>query len=87
MATKVEDLLEAARRLSPREQVDLIRALSESLPEQYLGNDNQSAEPDQSAIPRSVKRTAPAHNLDDYKADFWPDDESVDELNRSVQQR
>ena len=87
MATRVEDLLEAARRLSLREQIDLIRALSASLPEHDRVQDSRSAESDQSAIPRSVKRTKPAHNLDDYQADFWPDDESVDELNQFVQQQ
>lgn len=87
MATKIEDLLAAARRLSPRERIALIRALSDTLPEQVQDDDSRLAESDQHKIPSSIKRTEPVRNLDDYQAEFWPDDESADELNQFIQQQ
>lgn len=85
MSTKVEDILEEARRLSPLEQLDLIRSLSESLQTQYREVVGQSPTANQDSIPSSVRRTKPASNLDDYIADFWPEDESVDDLNIYIQ--
>ena len=87
MTTNVQDLLEEARQLSPREQLDLIRGLSESLQEQFLGNDTQLDATMPDAIPPSVQRTPPATNLDDYVADFWPEGESVDEFIDFVRQQ
>ena len=87
MATKMQDVLEEARQLSPLEQIRLIRALSESLPEQYRERVEQPQPSNQDAIPSSVKRTKPATDLREYTADFWTDDETVDELNDFVRQQ
>lgn len=87
MRIKVQDVLEEARQLSPVEQLDLIRALSESLQIQYRQATSQPQATDQDAIPSSVKRTNPVTNLDEYAADFWPDDESIDELNTFIRQQ
>jgi hypothetical protein len=81
MNTKVQDVLEEARQLSPVEQLDLIRALSELVQAQYLQATYQEK------IPASVMRAKPVTDLDEVAADFWPDDESIDELNSFIKQQ
>jgi hypothetical protein len=76
----VQEVLAEARQLSPIEQLDLIRALSAGLQVQYLQSVDQTQPANHDAIPSSVKRTQPVTNLDVLVADFWPDDESIDEL-------
>jgi hypothetical protein len=80
MSSKVQDVLEEARQLPPHEQLVLLRALSESLQSQYpeVASQLQSGKLDK--IPSSVVRTKPVVDLDEYVADFWPEDESIDEL-------
>jgi hypothetical protein len=87
MAKKVNKVLEEAKQLSPLEQLELIRALSEWLQERYLKPNGGISALGKDVIPTSVRRTAPATNLDDYVADFWPDDESVDDFNAYIQQQ
>jgi len=36
------------------------------------------------SIPAFVKRTSPATDLDQLGADFWPDDESADDINTLI---
>jgi hypothetical protein len=86
MPIKVQDVLEKARQLSPVEQLDLIRALSESLQVQYRQVVSQLQTTNQAAIPSSIARSQPITDLDEIAADFWPDDESIDELNAYIQQ-
>jgi hypothetical protein len=81
----MQEILEEALQLSPIEQLELIRGLSESLQSQVEEAIGQSSVDDK--IPVSVKRTKPATNLADYEADFWPDDESIDDFNAFIQQQ
>lgn len=87
MTIKVEALLEEAKQLSPLEQLDLIRGLSESLQESYRDAEIQVGTVEDNAIPSTVRRTTPARNLEDYAADFWPEDESVEEFNNFVRKQ
>jgi hypothetical protein len=84
---KMQEVLEEARQLSPSEQLDLIRALSESLQAQYRENENFASTVDRDLFPSSIRRTKPATNFDEYVADFWPDNESVDDFNVYVKEQ
>jgi hypothetical protein len=87
MTTKVQDIVAEARQLSPVEQLGLIRTLLELLQSEYRQADSQSQSATQDMIPSSVARAKPVRDLDEYAADFWPDDESLDELNSYIQQQ
>ena len=79
MSTTVEAVLVAARQLSPAEQLELIEALSGSLRRQHQSPpDNGTTEEDH--IPASIRRTPPVTNLEDLVADFWPEDETADDI-------
>jgi len=80
MTARVEHVLQAAQHLSPAEQLELIHALSQALLRQY-----QQTESD--AIPPHVKRSAPVTDLADLAADFWPEDESADDINDYIAQQ
>jgi hypothetical protein len=87
MSMAMQEVLEEARQLSPSEQLDLIRALSESLQEQYRENESLASTADRELLPSSIRRTRPATNFDEYVADFWPDSESVDDFNAYVKEQ
>lgn len=80
MISSVERVFQAVQSLSPAEQLELIQAISKSLQYQY-----QQADSD--AIPQSVKRTAPVADLAQLAADFWPEDESADDVNDYLRQQ
>ncbi len=80
MTVSVEQVLQAAQRLSPAEQLELIRAISQSLLRQYQRDSSD-------AIPSHIKRTAPVTDLAQLAADFWPDDESADDINDYIAQQ
>ena len=79
--TTVESVLDAAQSLSPVEQLQLIQALSQGLQQRY-----QQIIPIDT-IPPSVKRTQPVTDLSDRAVDFWPDDESAEDINTFVAQQ
>lgn len=79
--TTVESVLDAAQTLSPIEQLQLIQALSQALQQRY-----QQFTPTDS-IPPSVKRTQPVTDLGERAADFWPEDESADDINLFIAQQ
>ena len=79
--TTVESLLDAAQTLSPVEQLQLIQALSQGLQQKY----KQITPID--TIPPSVKRTQPVTDLSERTVDFWPDDESAEDINSFIAQQ
>lgn len=87
MSTTVQKVLAEAQQLSPVEQLDLIRALSESLRSQVRQQGVSPEAGHTAAIPDSVRRAPPVTNLDELVADFWPDDESADDLVNFVRQQ
>ncbi len=76
MAT-MQQVLDEAHQLSPVEQLQLIQALSQVLQQRYEQTPADT-------IPASVKRTALVTNLDQLRADFWPDDESADDIHAFI---
>jgi len=80
MTASVEHVLQAAQHLSPAEQLELIQAISQSLLRQYRQTESD-------AIPQHVKRTAPVTDLAQLAADFWPEDESADDINDYITQQ
>jgi len=80
MTASVEHVLQAAQHLSPAEQLELIQAISQSLLRQYRQTESD-------AIPQHVKRTAPVTDLAQLAADFWPEDESADDINDCIAQQ
>jgi len=80
MTSSVARVFRTIQHLSPAEQLELIQAISQSLQRQYQPIDVD-------AIPPSVKRTPPITDLTDLAADFWPEDESADDINAYVAQQ
>jgi hypothetical protein len=79
MTASVERVFQAVKHLSPAEQLELIQVISQSLRRQY--------QQETGAIPQYVKRTAPVTDLAQLAADFWPEDESADEINAYIAQQ
>ena len=77
MTTSVERVFRTVQNLSPAEQLELIQVISQSLQQHYqqIASDT---------IPEHVKRTVPVTNLEQLAADFWPADESADDINAYI---
>jgi hypothetical protein len=80
MTTSVERVFQAAQHLSPAEQLELIQAISQSLLHRYRQTESDT-------IPQHVRRTAPVTDLTQLAADFWPEDESADDINDYIAQQ
>jgi hypothetical protein len=80
MTTSVEHVFQTVQRLSPAEQLELIQVISQSLRRQYQ-------QTEVNAIPETVKRAAPVADLAQLAADFWPEDESADDINAYIAQQ
>lgn len=74
--TTIEEVREAARKLPPIEQFQLIQELLRGLERNY--------QPPGDAIPAGVRRTAPVTDLTELGADFWPEDETADDINSFI---
>lgn len=72
----IEEVREAARRLPPIEQFQLIQELLRGLEHGYQQPSGM--------IPAGVRRAAPVTDLAALAADFWPEDESADDINDFV---
>lgn len=85
MSENLQNVLNAVEQLSPGERLELIEVLSRSLQQSWQQlarpNGEQAPEP---AIPSYVKRTSPVTSLKQLEADFWPDDETADDINAFV---
>ncbi len=79
MAT-IESVLDEAQTLSPIEQLQLIQALSQTLQRRY-------EHPSVDTVPTSVKRSQPVTDLSQLGVDFWPEDESADDINAFIAQQ
>jgi hypothetical protein len=79
----LQNVVNAAVKLSPGERLELIEAVSRSLQENWrqLERLNGEQEP---AIPDYVRRTSPVTSLKQLEADFWPDDETADDINAFI---
>lgn len=80
MTVNVERVFQAAQQLSPTEQLELIQIISQALRRTV-------AQSVMDAIPAGVRRTTPVWDLSILAADFWPEDETADEINAFVAQQ
>lgn len=75
MNTAVRTVYLAARRLSPAEQQELVGELSASLRHPIVDEASQ------------LGQTPPVTDLATLKADFWPTDETADDITAFVAQQ
>jgi len=87
--TTVHTVVTAAQRLSVAEQLEVIQALTRVLQQRYwsVGVPLMATEQMQSTLPAYIRRTPPITNLADFAADFWPEDETADDINRYLAQQ
>lgn len=81
--TTVQAVVAAAQQLSPSEQLEVIQALTRVLQQRFPQTTMHPSASDETTIglPASVHRTAPVADLRDFAADFWPEEETADDIN------
>ncbi len=79
----VQTVVAAAQQLSAAEQFEVIQALTRVLQQRYVHTDIRTSfgEARIVSLPSSIRRTSPMTNLADFAADFWPEDETADDIN------
>jgi len=88
MGSAAAAVLGAAQRLSPDEQLALIEALSHSLQQRFRRVVPSTVpEADNGTIPPGIERTLPATDLGRLVADFWPDEETADDITAFITQQ
>ena len=89
MNPRVQNIVEASRTLSPLEKIELIQELSRDLHETYA-LESAAAEfwTPHSLAEISHRYTAPIiADIHALAADFWPHDESADDINEFIARR
>ena len=82
MSPKLQSIIDAAQELSPLEQLQLIEAVSEFLQLRY----RRTGPPVDFWNPQSVEdlvraqNKQPVTNIADLAADFWPEQETADDI-------
>jgi hypothetical protein len=82
MTTKLETLINSAQELSPFEQVELIRAVSQFLYQRYqkeLSSIDFWHPPTIEEIVQ-VQQTPVIQDISTLEVDFWPEEETVDDF-------
>jgi len=87
--TTVQAVVAAAQELSPTEQLEVIQVLTRLLQQRYP---NAPAHPVVSGeativLPPTVQRTPLVTDLRTFAADFWPEDETADDINTYIAQQ
>lgn len=86
--TTVQSVVAATQALSPTEQFEVIQALTRVLQQRYLGTVSFSVtQMPIIPLPATVRRTPPVTNLADFAADFWPEDETADDITTYIAQQ
>lgn len=93
-ALKIQRVVDTVKAWSPPEQLELIQAISELLDDAYdIGKkenkhaiDSQILMSDPNAG-AAIHHTSAVNDLSTLVADFWPQDESADEINDFVYQQ
>ena len=85
----VQAVVAAAQQLSPTEQLEIIQALTHVLQQRYPNANVRPTVADDAAIilPATVRRTPLVTDLRDFAADFWPEDETADDINDYIAQQ
>jgi hypothetical protein len=90
MTENLQAVIDVIERLSPNEQLEVIATVSRGLQKQYqpkqIATKTQKFVP-VNLIPTEIKRSPPIKNLSQLKADFWPDDETADDINGYLEQQ
>ncbi|NCC30768.1 MAG: hypothetical protein EOM24_01945 [Chloroflexia bacterium] len=86
----VQAVVAAAQQLSPAEQFEVVQALTRVLQQRDAGSYGSGASvaphASRASLP-SLRRTPMVTNLADFAADFWPEDETADDLNQWIAQQ
>ncbi|RRR69997.1 MAG: hypothetical protein EI684_14145 [Candidatus Viridilinea halotolerans] len=86
--TTVQSVVTAAQALSPTEQFEVIQMLTRVLQQRYAHTVSFSiAQTPSILLPATVRRTPPVTNLADFAAEFWPEDETADDINTYIAQQ
>jgi hypothetical protein len=90
MSEDVQAVIDVIERLSPNEQLEVIATVSRGLQKQYQPNrvtmSIQEFAP-VNLIPAEVKRSDPLKEISQLKAEFWPEDETADDINNYLEQQ
>jgi hypothetical protein len=87
--TTVQAVVAAAQQLSPTEQLEVIQALTRVLQQRYPNATVRPSVADDASIvlPPNVRRTPLVTDLRTFAADFWPEDETADDINDYLAQQ
>lgn len=87
--TTVQAVVAAAQQLSPIEQFEVIQALTRVLQQRYLNVTSRSHVTDEPliALPPTIRRAPLVTDLRSFAADFWPEDETADDVNNYIAQQ
>lgn len=82
MTSRLQTLIDAARELSPLEQLDLIRVISQSLYHTYQRTQPvvDFWEPQTLEQLIQAQQTQPVTDITSLGGNFWPKDESADDF-------
>lgn len=86
MTAQLQQVLTDARTLSAREKLELLQAISQDLQQTYDLNEAtaQFWNPRPLAEIVTLQATPVVTNIDDLAADFWPEDETADDINEYI---
>jgi hypothetical protein len=86
MTKIVRELLEEVQDLSPLEQLELIQAITQFLQLHYqqLAPQTESILGSGDLIPDTIKRAKPITDVSELAADWWPEDETADDINAFI---
>jgi hypothetical protein len=78
----VQRVVAAAQQLSPTEQLELIQQLSDLLRRRWAASARDLMVSDDARVPFAspIRRSAPVTNMQHFAADFWPVEETADEI-------
>lgn len=83
MTVQLQQVLTDARTLSAREKLELLQAISQDLQQIYDLSEGatQFWNPRSLAEIVALQATPIVMNIDNLAADFWPEDETADDIN------
>jgi len=89
MSSQLKTLINEAQALTPLEQVELITAISQLLQNTYklLQTNTDFWEPKTLEQYFKERQVRAVDNIFDFAADFWPEEESIDDFNKYISQQ
>lgn len=82
MTTRLQEVIDAARSLSPLQQLEVMQAISQSLAQDYPHALRSAAFWDSRSIEETggEQQVQTVTDISSLAVDFWPDEESADDL-------